>query len=189
MRVALDRAAPAIVASSGTVVLALLCLGFADTRSSRSIGFGGAIGILTAVVFGLLVLPAAMTVFGRGLFWPFVPRVGQREPTETGTWATVARVVTLRPRLVSVVGVLVLAALALPLTGVGTGLSQTEQFRARPESVVGQEVLAQHFPAGASQPTSVLVPPGAPTRSAGPSPRCPACSGSPRRAATTPPPS
>jgi RND superfamily putative drug exporter len=160
MRVALDRAAPAIVASSGTVVLALLCLGFADNPSSRSIGFGGAIGILTAVVFGLLVLPAAMTVFGRGLFWPFVPRVGQREPTETGTWAAVARVVTSRPRLVSVVGVLVLAALALPLTGVGTGLSQTEQFRARPESVVGQEVLAQHFPAGASQPTSVLVPSG-----------------------------
>jgi RND superfamily putative drug exporter len=160
MRVALDRAVPAIAASSGTVVLALLCLGLADSPSSRSIGFGGAIGIVTALAFALLVLPAAMTVFGRRLFWPFVPRVGQAEPTEIGFWATVARVVTSRPRLVSAVGVLVLVALALPLAGVSTGLSQTEQFRARPESVVGQEVLARHFPAGASQPTTVLVPAG-----------------------------
>ena len=158
MRVALGRAAPAILASSTTVVLALLCLGLADSPSSRSIGFGGAIGIVTAVAFALLVLPAAMTLFGRRLFWPFVPQVGQPEPTETGVWAKVARVVTARPRLVTAVGVLVLVALALPLSGVRTGLSQTEQFRAEPESVVGQKVLAEHFPAGASQPTSVLVP-------------------------------
>ena len=38
MRSALDRAAPAILASSGTVVLALLCLGLADNPSSRDIG-------------------------------------------------------------------------------------------------------------------------------------------------------
>lgn len=155
---ALRRAAPAILASSGTVVLALLCLGFADNPSSRSIGFGGAIGIVTAVLFALLVLPAAMTIFGRALFWPFVPRLGQDEPTRSGPWSRVARFVTTRRVLVSVIGVVVLVALALPLTGVRTGLSQTEQFRAKPDSVVGQTVLGEHFAAGASQPTTILVP-------------------------------
>jgi RND superfamily putative drug exporter len=158
MRIALGQAAPAILASSGTVVLALLCLGFADSPSSRNIGFGGAIGIVVAVVYALLVLPAAMTLFGRRLFWPFVPKVGQADPTETGFWSKVAKVVTGRPVLVSVAGLLVLAALALPLAGLKTGLSQTEQFRATPESVTGQEVLADHFPAGASQPTTILAP-------------------------------
>lgn len=157
MRVALDNAAPAILASSGTVVLALLCLGFAENPSTRSIGFGGAIGIVTAVVYALVVLPAAMTIFGRGLFWPFVPRVGQPEPTENGVWAKVARVVTGRPVLVSVVGALLLVLLALPLVGIKNGLSDTEQFRVTPESVTGQETLAEHFPAGASQPTIVLA--------------------------------
>nr|WP_246416406.1 MMPL family transporter [Nocardioides luti] len=157
MRIALDNAAPAILASSGTVVLALLCLGFADNPSSRSIGFGGAIGIVTAVVYALVVLPAAMTVFGRRLFWPFVPRVGQAEPTRDGFWSKVAAVVTARPARVSLVGVAVLAVLALPLAGVSTGLSDTEQFRDTPESVTGQEVLAEHFPAGASQPTVVIA--------------------------------
>ncbi|WP_309649028.1 MMPL family transporter [Nocardioides sp.] len=157
MRIALSQAAPAILASSGTVVLALLCLGFADNPTSRNIGFGGAIGIVVAVVYALVVLPAAMTLFGRRLFWPFVPQVGQPEPTETGVWSKVAATVTRRPVLVSVVGLLALVVLALPLTGVRTGLSQTEQFRATPESVTGQEVLAEHFPAGSSQPTSVLT--------------------------------
>ena len=157
MRIALSQAAPAILASSGTVVLALLCLGFADNPTSRNIGFGGAIGIVVAVVYALVVLPAAMTLFGRRLFWPFVPHVGQPEPTETGFWSKVASSVTRRPVLVSVVGLLALVVLALPLTGVKAGLSQTEQFRATPESVTGQEVLAEHFPAGSSQPTSVLT--------------------------------
>ena len=159
MRVALGRAAPAILASSGTVVLSLLCLAFADNPSSSAIGYAGAIGIVTAVLFALLVLPAAMTIFGRRLFWPFVPRVGQPEPTETGFWARVAKVVTSRPRFVSAVGLGLLLVLALPLLGVQTGLSATEQFRVKPESVTGQEVLARHFPAGASQPTSVITAP------------------------------
>ncbi len=158
MRVALRQAAPAILASSSTVILALLCLGFAANPSSTAIGYAGAIGIVTAVVFALLVLPAAMTIFGRRLFWPFVPRVGDHEPTQDGFWAGVAGFVTSRPAKVSVIGVAVLVALALPLTGVTTGLSQTEQFRAEPESVTGQQVLARHFAAGASQPTIIITP-------------------------------
>ncbi|CAB4714269.1 MAG: MMPL family transporter [Actinobacteria bacterium] len=158
MRVALRSAAPAILASSGTVVLALLCLGLASSPFSSSIGFGGAIGIAVAVLFALVVLPAALTVFGRGLFWPFVPRVGQPEPAETGFWSKVGPLVTRRPVVVGAAGVAVLAVLALPLVGVKVGLSQTEQFRAEPDSVVGQKVLAEHFPAGASQPTAVIAP-------------------------------
>lgn len=161
MRAALDAAAPAILASSGTVVLALLCLGLADNPTSRNIGYGGAIGIATAVAYALLVLPAAMTCCGRRLFWPFVPRVGQDDPTRAGVWARVGSAVTARPVVVSVLGVVVLVALALPVVGLKVGLSETEQFRATPESVTGQEVLAEHFPAGSSQPTVVVVPAGA----------------------------
>ena len=159
MRVALDRAVPAIVASSGTVVLALLCLGFADNPSSRSIGFGGAIGI----VDGGRLRPARAPRRDHGLRPRAVLAV--RAPGRPAradrdrVWATVARVVTSRPRLVSAVGVLVLVALALPLAGLDRAVAD-RAVPGAPESVVGQEVLARHFPAGASQPTSVLVPAG-----------------------------
>ena len=157
MRRAVDRAAPAILASSGTVVLALLCLGLADNPTSRNIGFGGALGIATAVGYALLVLPAAMTCFGRGLFWPFVPRVGDADPTRSGLWARVGHAVTARPVVVAVAGTLVILVCAGPALGVKVGLSETEQFRAEPEAVTGQLVLAEHFPAGSSQPTTVIV--------------------------------
>ncbi|GLY31937.1 membrane protein [Kineosporia sp. NBRC 101731] len=157
MRIAVDRAAPAILASSGTVVLALLCLGFAQSPSSRNIGLGGALGIVTAVLYALLVLPAAMTVPGRRLFWPFVPRAGQEVAERSGFWWRVAEGVTRRPVLVGSASLVLLAVLMIPLVGLRTGLSQTEQFRATPESVTGQETLGEHFPAGSSQPTIVVV--------------------------------
>lgn len=158
MRIAWRGSAPAILASAGTVVLALLCLGAASAPFTTSIGYAGAIGIVVALVYALLVLPAAMTLFGRRLFWPFVPRVGDRDPSVDGIWARAARFVTGHPWRVLAGGTVVLAALAIPALGVGAGLSQTEQFRAEPESVVGQRILAEHFPAGASQPTVLVTP-------------------------------
>ncbi|MDO9381002.1 MAG: MMPL family transporter [Nocardioidaceae bacterium] len=158
MRHALGQAGPAVLASSGTVVLALLSLTFAVTPSNRSLGFAGAIGIVTAVVYALVVLPAAMVLFGRGLFWPFVPRVGQPDPTRSGPWAKVGAAVVRRPVPVMVGSLLVLAVLASGLLGARLGLSQNEQFRAEPESVQGQQVLASAFPAGSSEPTTVVAP-------------------------------
>ena len=139
MRVALRRAAPAIVASSGTVVAGPALPAASRTNpSSRRLGFGGAIGIVTAVVFALLVLPGrAARLRARAVLAVRAPRRAARADRDRRSGPRWRRVVTSRPRLVSVVGVLVLVALALPLAGVSTGLSQTEQFRAEPEAVVG----------------------------------------------------
>ena len=159
MRVALSQAAPAILASSSTVVLALLSLGFAVNPGNRGLGFAAAIGIVTAVIYALVVLPAALLVLGRGLFWPFVPRPGQAEPTRTGFWSRVGRFVTSRPVPVAVASIVVLGALTAGVAGLRTGLSPTEQFRVEPESVVGQQVLSEHFPAGFSEPSIVITTP------------------------------
>jgi RND superfamily putative drug exporter len=50
-----------------------------------------------------------------------------------------------------------LVVCAAGLTGADIGLSQTEQFRVRAESVDGLDTLAAHFPSGASDPTVVLT--------------------------------
>src|SRR3954468_7687286 len=73
MVIALGAAGPAIVASGGTVVLALLVLMLADVNSTAGLGPVGAVGILLAMAFMLTMLPAALVVFGRRAFWPFVP--------------------------------------------------------------------------------------------------------------------
>jgi RND superfamily putative drug exporter len=47
--------------------------------------------------------------------------------------------------------------LAIGAGGVQVGLASTEQFRVKPEAVIGQEVLAKAFPAGSTTPAVVIV--------------------------------
>jgi RND superfamily putative drug exporter len=152
---ALRGVAPAVVASAGTVILALLTLLFAVLTSNRTLGISAAIGVAVALLFGLVVLPAALVCVPRGIFWPFVPKAGDGE--RAGLWAAVGRGVARRPVAVLALAIVALGALSAGLVRTDIGLAQTEQFRTEVESVDGQEALGRHFPAGASQPVTVIA--------------------------------
>ncbi|WP_461480029.1 MMPL family transporter [Mycobacterium sp. HUMS_1102779] len=156
LRRAVRRAGPAIVASNATVVLALLTLLCASTPSTRSLGALAACGLLVAAVSVLVVLPPVLALCGRRLFWPFVPQPAGHA-RESGPWLRVAQWVDRRPAVVAAVAITVLAALATGLLGTRIGLSQTEQFRVRADSVAGYDVVAAHFPAGLVNPTLVVA--------------------------------
>ncbi|OSC39185.1 MMPL family transporter [Mycobacterium decipiens] len=158
LRRAVRMAGPAIVASNATVVLALLTLTFASTPSTRSLGALAACGLVVAAVSVLVVLPPALVLCGRRLFWPVIPHPGAGEPLDSGPWHRIAERVARRPALVAVVAIALLATLAAGLLGTRIGLSQTEQFRVKADSVSGFEMLAQHFPAGLANPTQVVAP-------------------------------
>ncbi|MBC7307773.1 MAG: MMPL family transporter, partial [Dietzia sp.] len=174
LRDAYRGAVPAILASNITVVLALLTLLLATLPNYRSLGLSAAVGLLVALVYALIALPAALAVCGRGLFWPFIPRPGQHhgrheaasgpatpegfdEEVPPGVWGRIAARVVKRPVTVLVSCVLLLAVLALGLIGTRVGLSQTEQFRTASESAAGLETAAEHFPAGVTDPVTVLT--------------------------------
>lgn len=153
---ALRGAGPAILASGGTVVLALLTLSFAQLEGNRALGIACATGVVIAMIFALLVLPAALVLFGRGLFWPYVPHFGSEGSTERGAWFRLGTFVSRKPAAVAIIGVLVLGGLALGATQVKVGLAQTERFTSVPEAVVGQELLAEAFSAGSGSPAVVI---------------------------------
>ncbi|AFM15270.1 putative RND superfamily drug exporter [Mycolicibacterium chubuense NBB4] len=157
LAVAVRRAGPAIIASNATVVLALLTLVFATSPSTRSLGVQAASGLVVAAVFVLLVLPPLLGLFGRKLFWPFIPRVGDTALTESGVWHRIAAAVARRPARVCVVAIGALLLLCTGLFSTPVGLSQTEQFRVEAESVNGYDTLAQHFPSGLTDPTLVIA--------------------------------
>ncbi|MFV2021867.1 MMPL family transporter [Micromonospora sp. LOL_023] len=157
LRRALGSAGPAITASALTVVLSLLTLLAAILANDRAIGVAGAVGISTAALYGLVVLPAALSVCGRGLFWPFIPRPGQADPTRTGIWARAGNLVSRRPRTVLAGSVLLLAVLATGLLDARLGLSKTEQFRVSAESIDGLATLSRSFPAGTADPVLVVA--------------------------------
>ncbi len=157
MAVALHRAGPAIVASGATVVVGMLCLLFAVTNSTKGLGPVAAIGILVGLGVMLTLLPALLVTVGRWIFWPARPRYDTPEPTATGLWARVGNGIARGPRLTWVVTALALGVMALGIFQLNaTGLSSAEGFRGHPDSIVGQETLARHFPAGAGSPVVVI---------------------------------
>ncbi len=166
MAAALRGAAPAILASGGTVIAGLLTLVLADVDSTASIGPLGAVGVALALALSLTVLPATLVLAGRRAFWPYVPRVSDAAPDPADddrdhrVWRALGRRIEAHPRRLWLGATAVLVVLALGLTGIDTSLTQEQQLRGNPEAVTGQALLADHFPAGSSAPASVVVPPG-----------------------------
>lgn len=158
MQKALRGAGPAIIASGSTVALALATLLFAELAGNRALGLACAVGIVVAMIFALFVLPAALVLFGRGLFWPYVPRFGSRDAISRSLWGKLGRSVSKRPVIVATVGFVILGAMASGMLFVQTGLSQNDRFLQKPEAVQGQEVLAEAFSAGTTSPAAVIVP-------------------------------
>ena len=147
-----------IIASGSTVAISLLVLLLSDLSSNRGLGPVGAIGIVAAMLTILTLLPALLVVFGRWIFWPRIPRFDDRDANLHGLWSKVGGAVARRPRqiwIATATGLLILAGFATTLQA--DGLSTSQSFTTRPESVVGQELLLKHFPGGQGQPTEVIV--------------------------------
>jgi len=159
MALALRRAGPAIIASAGTVILSLLTLSVAQLNSTKSLGPVLAIGVGVALVSMMTLLPALLVICGRWVFWPVKPTFGSPEPTTRGIWAGVGRRIAARPRVVWVTTAVVLGVMALGLLGLRAGgLTAAESFVGHhPDSVAGQAVIDQNFPAGAGQPVIVVA--------------------------------
>src|SRR5215207_5307561 len=162
MRVALQTAGPAILASGLTVIVALLTLSLAEVNGTAGLGPIGAMGVGIAMISMLTMLPALLVLCGRKAFWsPFfdtIPHVGQIGADEThGTWRRIGERVAARPRRIWVAGTLVLVLLATGVTQIDTGLTNSNSFRGDVESVEGAEILARSFPSGLSGLTNVIV--------------------------------
>jgi RND superfamily putative drug exporter len=159
MRTAVRGTVEPVLASSTTVVLGLLTLLLSVIPTTRGLGLACAIGVVVAATFALVVLPCALVLFGRWVFWPLVPRVGQPALVESRTslWRRLGERVAARPAIFASAAVLVVASLALGLTQVEQGLSESEQFLDTPESIVAADRIAESYPAGSVDPTVVLT--------------------------------
>lgn len=156
LSVAWRRTAPAILASNVTVVLALLTLVLAVIPGTHGLGITSAIGLLIALAAVLLVLPPALAICGRGVFWPFVPRPGV-ERSQGRAWRSVATHVVRRPARSLLAGLALLAVMSAGLWGTSVGLDQIEKFRVQSESAAGLEVVSAHFAGGEAQPIWVVA--------------------------------
>jgi len=158
MRAALRGVAEPIIASGSTVSIGLLVLLLASLQNNKGLGPVGAIGVACAVVTILTFLPALLVLFGRWVFWPRIPRVGGEDEKLSGVWSKVALSTEKSPRkyLVATTLLLVIFAAFIGTLKAG-GVSTSDSFTKKPESVVGQDLAAKYFPAGQGQPTEVYI--------------------------------
>ncbi|CCH87870.1 Multidrug efflux transporter AcrB [Modestobacter italicus] len=158
MTEAVHRAGPAVLASGSTVVLGMLCLVFAEMNSTAGLGPVAAIGVAVTLVVLMTLLPALLVICGRWVFWPVRPTFGSAEPSATGIWARIGARIRPRPRSTWIVtSGLLLAACAGVFLLSPNGLTQAESFRGTPESIEGDAVAAQHFPAVAGNAVNVVT--------------------------------
>ncbi len=161
MAFALHRATPAILASAATVVAGMLCLLFAEMNSTAGLGPVAAIGIGVTFLVMVTLLPALLVITGRWVFWPKRPAYGSPEPTQTGVWARIADRISVRPRTVWVTTSLLLAVACLGILRLdNSGLASEDQYITAVESVEGQQMLAEHGLADASNTVQVVADAG-----------------------------
>ena len=154
-----------ILASGGTVIAGLLILLLSDLATNRALGPIASIGIAFAMLSALTFLPALLALFGRVAFWPFIPKHGLAELPDDftkpvkGFWPRQARLIARRSRPVWIITTVALLVAALGVTQFkADGVASSDLVLGYSEARDGQNVLAEHFPAGSGSPVYVIVP-------------------------------
>ena len=158
MRTTVRRTVEPVLASATTVVVGLLILLLSVFPTTRGLGLACAVGVVIAAFAALVVLPFTLVLFGRWVFWPRVPHVGEPALVDTRSlWRRVGDQVSRRPVLLASVTTAVLVVMSLGALRIETGLSEADQFLETPEAITASERLAESYPAGSSDPTVVLT--------------------------------
>lgn len=154
-----------IVASGGTVIAGLLCLLLSDLATNRALGPIASIGIVFSVLSALTFLPALLALVGKAAFWPFIPKPGTGGMPDdftgpvSGLWPRQARFVARHARPIWIACTVVLLAASVGVVQLkASGVSTSDVVLGYSEARDGQDVLAEHFPAGSGSPVYLIVP-------------------------------
>jgi putative drug exporter of the RND superfamily len=118
---------------------------------------------VSLVTGGRVKTPSVISLFDGPIFKPYEVRRTMHEHLSDAThgfWKRVGDRVALRPARVMTGSIVVLLIMCAGLAFFSTDLTTNDGYRTSVESVEGQDLLAESFPAGASAPADVIVPPG-----------------------------
>jgi RND superfamily putative drug exporter len=118
---------------------------------------------VSLVTGGRVKTPSVISLFDGPIFKPYEVRRTKHEHLSDAThgfWKRVGDRVARQPARVMTSSIVVLLIMCAGLAFFSTDLTTNDGYRTSVESVEGQDLLAQSFPAGASAPADVIVPPG-----------------------------
>ncbi|HET8992166.1 MAG TPA: MMPL family transporter [Rhodococcus sp. (in: high G+C Gram-positive bacteria)] len=121
---AVGTAGSAVVFAGLTVIIALMALSVVGIPFLSVMGYAAAFTVLMAVLIAISLLPAVLGLFGEKAFAGRIPGLNKRDPegNEPGAAQKFIGVITRRPLIPLVAGVVLLGVLALPATGLRLAL-------------------------------------------------------------------
>jgi RND superfamily putative drug exporter len=151
---ALERAGEAIASAGGAVIVAFMALVLSSLSIFRSIGPALAIAVAITLIAALTLVPAVITLLGRGLFWPS-KKWGQ-EP-QSARFASIGRSLGKRPALYAAASGLVLIVLAVFALGFNPTFDFTSSLPSGAESTKALTTLQKGLPPGSTDPVTVML--------------------------------
>ena len=152
---ALARVGESITFSAATVIAALLTLLLATFGLYSSLAAPLAIVLALTLLADLTLLPALLAIAGRAAFWPSRTARGTGRP---GWWGRTAGRVVAHPAATLAFGLIAFGALATAVLGYRpAGLPAAAAAPDGSDSAAGNALLAAHFPAATSDPTTVVL--------------------------------
>jgi RND superfamily putative drug exporter len=151
---ALARVGESITFSAATVIAALLTLLLATFGWYSSLAAPLAIALGFMLLADLTLLPALLAIVGRAAFWPSRTARGTGR---AGWWGrTIGRIVA-HPAATLAFGLIAFGALATAVLGYRPASLAASAAPGGSDSAAGNALLAAHFPAATSNPTTVVL--------------------------------
>jgi RND superfamily putative drug exporter len=162
-------AGEAILFSGLTVIIGLLGLLLIGIQSMSSLGIGGALVVVCAVLGALTLLPALLSIAGtriNALRVPYLSRFTvytsaqasrNRAGQEHGFWHRLAFAVMRRPIPVILTVILILIGLGWPVFSLNIGTSSQTALPTSTPARKGLDILNAQFPALDENPIDILV--------------------------------
>ncbi len=158
MRAAMEHAGTAVCYSAATVAIGMGALLSTPLMQTRSIGLGGVVAVLIALLASLTLVPALLRLLGaRLLEWPrFMSRRISGERSRR-LWSRWADMVLAKPVVAILASLALLLGLAAPGLATRFGFPESEFLPAELEYSRGMEMLSDMELRGLISPILVLV--------------------------------
>jgi putative drug exporter of the RND superfamily len=161
-RQATAETTPIVLAAGAILAAGLSALELSGVRAFRELGPGLALAVGVAVAVAITLVPAALAIFGRLLFWPRVPsdpeqRAAVAAGAEPRNWP--ARLISHRPVAVVVAAACIagLALAAARVADIRLGVTAVSGLPADAQERVAADAAAAGFQPGMLAPTQVIV--------------------------------
>ncbi|MBT3971763.1 MAG: MMPL family transporter [Euryarchaeota archaeon] len=153
-------AGKAVFFSGITVAIGLMGMLFFTNTSLPSLGIGGTLAVTIAMVFSLIVLPAALAILGpkinSGWKLPFSFSI-ENNDDEDGVWARIANTVMDRPWAVLIPTLIILLGAGLPFFHAEFSLANRDALPPDDESRMGLDQIDEIWPKSTSNAALVVI--------------------------------